>query len=97
MPALNRLHYQILSSGGTVLGVSVDDDEAKYEKFLAEYKITFPNYRDPSRGIAASYGSTMYPETYVLSRDGKIARKIIGPHVWDSPEMIAYVKRVAAQ
>lgn len=97
MPALNRLHNQITASGGMVLGISVDADEAAYRKFLQDYQITFPNFRDSSRKIAESYGSTMYPETYVISREGKIARKIIGPQVWDSPEMIAYLKRLAAQ
>jgi peroxiredoxin len=97
MPALSRLHQQIISSGGMVLGISVDDDEAKFQKFLHDYQITFPNYRDPSKNIPASYGSFMYPETYIIDRDGKIARKIIGPQVWDSPEMVAYLKRLAAQ
>jgi len=97
MPALSRLHQQIISSGGMVLGISVDDDEAKFQKFLQDYQITFPNYRDSSKNIPASYGSFMYPETYIIDREGKIARKIIGPQVWDSPEMVAYLKRLAAQ
>jgi cytochrome c biogenesis protein CcmG/thiol:disulfide interchange protein DsbE len=97
MPALSRLHQQLISSGGMVLGISVDDDEAKYQKFLQDHQITFPNYRDPTKNIPASYGSFMFPETYIIDRDGKIARKIIGPQVWDSPEMIAYLKRLVAQ
>jgi peroxiredoxin len=97
MPALSRLHQQIISSGGMVLGISVDDDGAKYQKFLKDYQISFPNYRDTSKNIPASYGSFMYPETYIIDRNGKIARKIIGPQVWDSPDMIAYLKRLAAQ
>jgi hypothetical protein len=32
----------------------------------------------------------MYPETYIIDRNGKIARKIIGPQEWNSPEMLAY-------
>ncbi len=97
MPALSRLHQQIISSGGIVLGISVDDDAAKFQKFLQEHQITFPNYRDPTKNISGSYGSFRFPETYIIDRDGNIARKIIGPQVWDSPEMIAYLKRLAAQ
>jgi len=97
MPALSRLHQRIAASGGMVLGISVDDDDAKYQKFLQDHQIAFPNYRDPTKTISASYGTFMFPETYVIARDGKIARKIIGPQVWDSPEMIAYLKRLAAQ
>jgi hypothetical protein len=32
----------------------------------------------------------MFPETYIIGRDGKIARKIIGFQEWDSPEMLKY-------
>lgn len=97
MPSLNRMHQQIASSGGMVLGVSIDEDEAQYRKFLQQYQVAFPTFRDPSKNIAASYGTFGWPETYVIDRDGIIARKLIGPQVWDSPEMIAYLKRVAAQ
>ncbi len=96
-PALNRMHQQIASSGGMVLGVSIDEDEAQYRKFLADQQITFPTFRDPSKNIATSYDTFGWPETYIIDRNGKIARKIIGPQVWDSPEMIAYLKRLAAQ
>jgi hypothetical protein len=32
----------------------------------------------------------MIPETYIIDRQGKIARKIIGFQERDSPEMLAY-------
>jgi hypothetical protein len=32
----------------------------------------------------------MYPETYIIGPDGKIARKLIGYQQWDSPQMLAY-------
>jgi cytochrome c biogenesis protein CcmG/thiol:disulfide interchange protein DsbE len=90
-PSLNLLQQRIASRGGTVLGVSVDDDEDAYRRFLATYDLRFPNYRDASKKIALEYGTTMYPDTYVINRDGKIDRKIIGPQDWTSPEMTAYL------
>jgi len=39
----------------------------------------------------------MYPETYVIDRRGKIARKIIGFQQWDSPEMLAYFDAILGQ
>ncbi len=94
-PALNRMHQQMASNGGMVLGISIDEDEAQYRKFLQEYQIAFPTFRDPSKRIAESYGTFGWPETFIIDRDGKIARKLIGPQVWDAPEMIAYLKRLA--
>ena len=92
MSSLDRLHRKLAPLGAMVLGVSVDADAAAYERFLREHQITFPNHRDPSREIAAQYGTAMYPETYILDQNGRIARKIIGPQDWDKPEWLDYLK-----
>ncbi|MGA8367547.1 MAG: TlpA family protein disulfide reductase [Candidatus Acidiferrales bacterium] len=89
-PSLNQLQQQIAPLGGTVLGVSVDDDASAYDNFLENYKINFPTYRDASRQIALAYGTTMFPETYIIDRHGRFDRKIIGPQDWTSAAMMAY-------
>ena len=101
-PALNRLQKYIASRNGVVLGVAADEDPAAYEKFLRDQGVVFPTYRDPSTKdnhspIAQTYGTSMYPETYVIDRHGKIARKVIGFQQWDSPEMLAYFDAVLGQ
>jgi cytochrome c biogenesis protein CcmG/thiol:disulfide interchange protein DsbE len=93
-PSLDALQKKIAPLGGTVLGVSVDDDPAAYEQFLKTYNVDFPTFRDASKKIPLSYGTTMYPETYVIDRDGKIDSKIIGPQDWTSPAMMAYLESV---
>lgn len=93
-PELNALERRIAPLGGVVLGVSVDDDQSAYDDFLKKYGITFPTYRDPTKQIALDYGSTMYPETYVIDRNGRFDRKIIGPQDWTSPAMTAYLDSV---
>lgn len=93
-PSLNALQKKIAPMGGTVLGVSVDDDQAAYEQFLKTYNIDYPTYRDPSKQIPLSYGTSMYPETYVIDRDGRINSKIVGPQDWTSPAMMAYLDGV---
>src|SRR5579864_5322497 len=47
--SLNRLQEAIAGRGGVVLGVSVDEDQAAYEKFLADNDVVFPTYRDASK------------------------------------------------
>ena len=101
-PGLNRLQKYIESRNGVVLGVSADEDLATYENFLRTQAVVFPTYRDPStRGslsiIAQSYGTTVYPETYIIDRHGKIARKFIGFQRWDSPEILAYFDSILGQ
>jgi len=96
-PALNRLQKYVDARGGMVLGVSVDDDANAYEKFLKDQSVVFPTYRDTTKKSAADYGTSMYPETYVIDRKGRIARKFVGPQQWDSPEMLAYFDAILGQ
>ena len=92
-PSLNQLQKKILPLGGTILGVNVgvDDTEDAYQKFLADYHIDFPTWRDPSATLAASWGTTAFPETYVIDRQGRLQRKIVGPQDWTSPAMLSYL------
>jgi cytochrome c biogenesis protein CcmG/thiol:disulfide interchange protein DsbE len=96
-PSLNRLQKYIDSRGGMVLGVSVDEDGAAYEKFLKDQSVVFPTYRDTSKKSAADYGTSLYPETYIIDRHGKIARKIVGAQQWDSAEMLQYFDAILGQ
>jgi peroxiredoxin len=101
-PSLNRLQKYIASRNGVVLGVAADEDPAVYEKFLQDNRVIFQTYRDPQTKnnrspIAESYGTTMYPDTYIIDRNGKIARKIISFQEWDSPEMLAYFDSLLGQ
>jgi cytochrome c biogenesis protein CcmG/thiol:disulfide interchange protein DsbE len=95
IPSLDRLQQRIASRNGMVLGVAADEDPDAFQKFLREQSVTFATYRDPATKenrspIAVSYGTSMVPETYIIDRHGKIARKFIGLQQWDSPDMLAY-------
>lgn len=100
-PSLNRLQKYIESRNALVLGIAADDDPYAFSKFIVDQGVTFPTYRDPGtkdRGspIALSYGTSMIPEAYIIDRRGRIARKVIGPQDWDSPEMRAYFDSLLA-
>jgi cytochrome c biogenesis protein CcmG, thiol:disulfide interchange protein DsbE len=99
--SLNQLQQSIAPHGGMVLGISADTDPSAYEQFLKDHSVIFPTYRDPvEQGtlsqIGLDYGTAMYPETYIIDRRGRIARKIVGEQKWASPQMIAYLDSVIA-
>lgn len=95
--SLVALQKVIQPLGGTVFGVSQDDDVSAYNQFLAAHHVNYPNYREASGKIPRQYGTVMIPETYVIDRQGKIERKIVGAQDWTNPEMLAYLKSVLAQ
>jgi cytochrome c biogenesis protein CcmG/thiol:disulfide interchange protein DsbE len=95
--SLVQLQSHIAPLGGTVLGVSVDDNPDLYEAFLKEHNITYPNLRDTTKKIPLMYGTVMYPDTYIIDRNGKLVRKIIGAQDWTSPQMLDSVDHILAQ
>jgi cytochrome c biogenesis protein CcmG, thiol:disulfide interchange protein DsbE len=95
--SLNRLQEDISQRGGVVLGVSVDEDAAAYQKFLDDNHVVFPTYRDGSKKSAADYGTSMFPETYLIDRNGRLARKIVGPQDWQSPEIMGSIDVLLSQ
>ncbi|HTC40597.1 MAG TPA: TlpA disulfide reductase family protein [Candidatus Acidoferrales bacterium] len=96
-PSLIALQQRIASRNGVVLGVSVDEDPGAYHKFIRDQHLNYPTYLDPSKKIATDYGTSMWPETYIIDRKGVIVRKIIGPQDWNSPELLAYFDAILGQ
>ena len=54
-----------------------------------DYLITV---RDPTQSAANLYHTDMWPETYVIDRQGIIRRKFVGPQEWTSPEIVSYLE-----
>jgi cytochrome c biogenesis protein CcmG/thiol:disulfide interchange protein DsbE len=94
MPSLNEFSKRMEKEGVTVLGISVDHDEARYRKFLKDANIAFQTYRDEKADIAASYGTYKYPETYIIDKQGKVIEKIIGEEFWLNPNVVNRIRRL---
>jgi len=95
LPALNALAAELKRDGVVVVGISVDKDKAVYDRFLKKVKLNFETSRDPGADISADYGTFKYPETYVISRDGKVLEKFINEQPWMSPEIVARLRGYA--
>ncbi len=89
-PSMIALQNQM---GGriTILAVSTDADRAAYLKFLREEKTNFLTVRDPAQTSNKLYGTVMYPETYIIDREGIVRRKFIGAVDWTKPDIIQYL------
>ncbi len=66
------------AKGFEVVGISLDSDRAKLDKFIADKKMTWPQYFD-GKGwqtkLAGVYGVNSIPATYLLDGEGKIIAK----------------------
>ena len=95
MPSLERLYRTLTPEGLSVVTVSTDEDQSELRKFVSQHGLTLPVLLDPGGRVAAGdYRTTGYPETFLLDRQGRIVRHLVGPEEWDSPEMMAELRRL---
>jgi len=92
MPSLSAFQRTFAGAGVAVVGISVDQDERAYRAFLERMQPAFITARDPAARINADYGTFMYPETYIIGRDGRVAQKVIGKADWMGAGMTGYIR-----
>jgi thiol-disulfide isomerase/thioredoxin len=90
-PDLSRLQQKYGSRGFQVLGISTDfaSQTPAVDRFLAEQKPRFPNYRKKSGGddqqfidaVEPSWGGEL-PFSVLFTRDGKKVRALSGKHTY---------------
>jgi cytochrome c biogenesis protein CcmG, thiol:disulfide interchange protein DsbE len=78
-PVLERAQRRLQSTGaGTVLGVNYKDTTDDARGFVRQYGLTYPSVRDMEGKLAADYGTTALPETFVIDRQGRIVARSRG-------------------
>jgi cytochrome c biogenesis protein CcmG, thiol:disulfide interchange protein DsbE len=104
MPALQRLHEDLGGDGLRVVAVSVDAPAGAFGAFgqpggdVAEFRdrfgLTFDILHDPSGRIQARYQVHGLPTTFVIDREGRIRRRVIGAAEWDQPRYADDIRRI---
>ncbi len=94
-PSLEKFAERVKPLGVRVLGISVDQDAAVLTNFIAAHHITFPVARDPNQFLSSRFGTSIFPETYIFDRNGRLAEKVIGPIDWDDPRMVQFIQALA--
>jgi cytochrome c biogenesis protein CcmG/thiol:disulfide interchange protein DsbE len=76
-PQLARFSREMRSSAQLV-GVNFQDGKRAALAFVREFGWQFPNVRDPNGELAARYQLIGLPTTFVIDREGRIARTLTG-------------------
>jgi len=79
LPALQAAWAGYQAQGLIVVGVAVQEGEAEVREMAARFGVDFPLGMDPGEHIAAAYGITGVPETFVIDPEGQVANVHIGP------------------
>lgn len=94
IPSMIEMQHKLKDRGLTVLAVSVDVDPNAYQRFLRDHKVDLLTARDPDQKSNSLYGTSQYPESYVIDRQGVIRRKFIGAVDWTAPEVVNYLSNL---
>lgn len=94
LPSLTAMQQELPQI--QVVAVSTDEDEAAYKNFQARYPLHLLSVRDGQQKVSAMYESFRWPETYVIDKNGIVRRKFIGAQDWTSPEIIDFLRKLAA-
>jgi cytochrome c biogenesis protein CcmG/thiol:disulfide interchange protein DsbE len=77
-PLLERAWREYRARGLVVVGVNIQDLEPEARKFIAEFKVSYPNVRDRDGRVSRAYGTTGVPESFFIDREGRVVRKFPG-------------------
>lgn len=106
MPSMERLYRTFKDRGASFEIVAVSIDAAPGAKdaagniggdlrsFVDEFGLTFTILHDPSGRIQRTYRTTGVPESFIITADGTIFRRLVGAVEWDAPEWKATIQRL---
>ena len=93
MAGIQRLRDALDGSDVTFLMVAADE-ERPVRRFLRQYGYDLPIYLEEQR-VPAAFGLRGLPTTWVVDRLGRIVLVRHGEAVWDTPEVVAFLRSVA--
>ena len=91
-PELVKLHKEFRSQGVEVVGLSTENPDASADKvrefvqnFDVDYRI---GWATPEVAITLMQGRDAIPQSFVISRSGRIVRRFVGFNPMDTPKQI---------
>jgi peroxiredoxin len=88
-PTLEVLAQRI-GDAASIMVVSVDEDLQALEKFYAKGSSAIV-LRDESRKVPTSFGTSKFPESFLIDPAGKVRHAFINKRDWSVPEAAACV------
>ena len=97
IPALSRFWDKYRTREDVELyAVSVDKDWKTIDDFMAKNPSTIPLFHDPGAATAKRFGTTQYPETYIINDKGRVLFRVQGAVDWSNADVRARIEQLIA-
>ena len=95
IPELIAIHSRYRDRGLELIGVSVDTDgyDEAIRTFMADYKMTFPVWRDPDERISTQFLAVGVPATFLIDKAGILRWRKTGPIAPNDTSLAAAIER----
>lgn len=98
MPAMQALYDSLGSKGFRIAAISIDVQGPEVVRaFTNELNLTFDILQDRTGDIQQVYQTTGVPESFLLNREGRIVKRMIGAVDWNAPVNRALIERLLAE
>jgi cytochrome c biogenesis protein CcmG, thiol:disulfide interchange protein DsbE len=85
MPAMEKLYRELGPLGFRIAAVSVDEGDTRgVTDFTRELALTFDILHDGDGSVQKAFQTVMFPESFLIDKDGQVVKKAIGEHPWSS-------------
>ena len=85
MPAMERLYQELGPKGFEIAAVSVDEGNPQgILDFAKQYNLTFDILHDGDGSVQKAFQTVMFPESFLIDKEGQVVKKAIGEHPWSS-------------
>ena len=92
MPALQRLRDRLGKDRIEVIAVNFQENAARIAPFVERLKLTFPVVRDHDGSLRTAWRVTVFPATFVVGPDRRIALVATGEVDWDDPKVESRIR-----
>ena len=97
MPSLARLSQLMDPATFQLVAVSVDDGWAPIETFFEQRPTPYPVVLDRGAKVSLAYGTSKFPETFLIDGQGNVKLKFVGARNWSEDRIVALLEELGAK
>jgi len=97
IPSMVELHEKFSPQGLKIIAVSVDKNSDVLESFVKEHQMPFQVLHDAESIAARQYGVFMFPESFLVDRQGRVRKHLFGAVEWMSEPMLQILTQMLAE